>query len=116
MSRCWISYRINYLGTRYVLKIHKSEISIYEPNGKLIEFLFLGGVLLPVNRRQRAFGNGTLIIDQVQRSADAGTYTCQAQNRQKQSARKEVEVQVLGEKFISILFEREKLANYFTDN
>lgn len=62
-----------------------------------------------MNRRQRAFGNGTLIIDQVQRSADAGTYTCQAQNRQKQSARKEVEVQVLGEKFIDILTKEEEI-------
>ncbi|XP_065214717.1 cell adhesion molecule Dscam1 isoform X2 [Planococcus citri] len=54
-----------------------------------------GGVLLPVNRRQRAFPNGTLIIDQIQRASDAGTYTCQAQNRQKQNARRDVEVQVL---------------------
>ncbi|XKL59015.1 hypothetical protein PGB90_000031 [Kerria lacca] len=54
-----------------------------------------GGVLLPVNRRQRAYANGTLTIDQVQRISDAGTYTCQAQNRQKHSARREVEVQVL---------------------
>lgn len=49
-----------------------------------------------MNRRQRAYANGTLIIDQVQRNSDAGTYTCQAQNRQRHSARREVEVQVLG--------------------
>lgn len=49
-----------------------------------------------MNRRQRAYSNGTLIIDQVQRNSDAGTYTCQAQNRQRHSARREVEVQVLG--------------------
>lgn len=64
---------------------------------KLVILIRTGGVLLPVNRRQRAFPNGTLIIDQIQRASDAGTYTCQAQNRQKHSARRDVEVQVLGD-------------------
>lgn len=52
--------------------------------------------MLPVNRRQRVYTNGTLVIEQAQRQADAGTYTCQAQNRQKNSARRDVEVQVIG--------------------
>jgi hypothetical protein len=54
------------------------------------------GAILPVNRRQRVYPNGTLVIEHAQRPADAGTYTCQAQNRQKHTARRDVEVQVLG--------------------
>lgn len=50
---------------------------------------------MPINRRQKAFNNGTLIIEQLQRAEDAGTYTCMAQNKQKQTARRNVEVQVL---------------------
>ncbi|XP_065344124.1 cell adhesion molecule Dscam1 isoform X3 [Cloeon dipterum] len=53
------------------------------------------GVVLPMNRRQRVYPNGTLVIEHAQRPADAGTYTCQAQNRQKHLARRDVEVQVL---------------------
>nr|CAD7399479.1 unnamed protein product [Timema cristinae] len=53
------------------------------------------GTVLPMNRRQRVYPNGTLIIEHAQRQADAGSYTCQAQNRQKHTARRDVEVQVL---------------------
>ncbi|CAD7083563.1 unnamed protein product [Hermetia illucens] len=53
------------------------------------------GQTLPINRRQRAYNNGTLIIEQLQRLSDAGTYTCMAQNKQKQTARRNVEIQVL---------------------
>ncbi|XP_049816620.1 Down syndrome cell adhesion molecule-like protein Dscam2 [Schistocerca nitens] len=53
------------------------------------------GNILPMNRRQRVYPNGTLVIEHAQRQADAGTYTCQAQNRQKHTARRDVEVQVL---------------------
>ncbi|XP_072160841.1 cell adhesion molecule Dscam1 [Bemisia tabaci] len=53
------------------------------------------GSVLPMNRRQRVYSNGTLVIEQVQRSSDAGMYTCQAQNRQKYTARRDVEIQVL---------------------
>lgn len=52
--------------------------------------------MLPTNRRQRAYINGTLVIEQLQRLEDAGPYTCMAQNKQKQSARRNVEIQVLG--------------------
>lgn len=55
------------------------------------------GVVLPMNRRQRVYSNGTLVIEHAQRQADAGTYTCQAQNRQKHTARRDVEVQVIGQ-------------------
>ncbi|XP_050296010.1 cell adhesion molecule Dscam2 isoform X2 [Anthonomus grandis grandis] len=53
------------------------------------------GQILPVNARQRVYPNGTLHIMQTQRREDAGTYTCQAQNRQRNSARRDVEVQVI---------------------
>ncbi|KAG8222804.1 hypothetical protein J437_LFUL005010, partial [Ladona fulva] len=53
------------------------------------------GAILPVNRRQRVYSNGTLVIEQATRQADAGTYTCQAQNRQRHTARRDVEIQVL---------------------
>lgn len=60
-------------------------------------FLFADGQNLPLNRRQKVFPNGTLIVEQTQRGEDAGTYTCQASNRQRHAARKDVEVQILGE-------------------
>ncbi|XP_026321143.1 Down syndrome cell adhesion molecule-like protein Dscam2 isoform X3 [Hyposmocoma kahamanoa] len=53
------------------------------------------GQTLPLNRRQKVFPNGTLIVEQTQRAEDAGTYTCQAMNRQRHSARRDVEVQIL---------------------
>ncbi|XP_073953751.1 Down syndrome cell adhesion molecule 4 isoform X2 [Choristoneura fumiferana] len=53
------------------------------------------GQTLPLNRRQRVFPNGTMIVEQTQRGEDAGTYTCQAANRQRHAARREVEVQIL---------------------
>lgn len=55
------------------------------------------GQTLPINRRQRVYTNGTLVVEQTQRTEDAGTYTCQAQNRQRNSARRDVQVQILGE-------------------
>lgn len=71
----------------------------------MLKFFFLDGTVLPVNRRQRVYSNGTLVIEHVQRQADAGTYTCQAQNRQKHSARRDVEVQVLGKLLNYIVFQ-----------
>lgn len=65
----------------------------------LFRFLQLDGQTLPINRRQRAYNNGTLIIEQLQRLEDAGTYTCMAQNKQKQTSRRNVEIQVLGKCF-----------------
>lgn len=55
------------------------------------------GQTLPLNRRQRVFPNGTLVVEQTQRAEDAGTYTCQAANRQRHAARRDVELQILGE-------------------
>ena len=56
----------------------------------------VGGRTLPVNRRQTIFPNGTLTIENVQRSLDEGTYTCVAKNKQGNSATGKLEVQVMG--------------------
>lgn len=64
---------------------------------------FPDGAILPANRRQRVFSNGTLVVSNAQQTRDAGTYTCQAQNRQKHTARRDVEVQVLGEYSLSLI-------------
>lgn len=53
------------------------------------------GQVLPVNRRQRVYANGTMVVEQLQRSEDAGTYTCMVQNRDRATARRNVEIQVL---------------------
>ena len=57
----------------------------------------VGGRILPINRRQQVFPNGTLIVENVQRSLDQGTYTCVAKNAQGFSAKGNLEVQVMGE-------------------
>lgn len=67
----------------------------WKPFRILTTFPSADGQTLPINRRQRAYANGTLVIEQLQRSEDAGTYTCMAQNKQKQTARRNVEIQVL---------------------
>lgn len=54
------------------------------------------GQQLPVNRRQRVYANGTLVVEQAQRREDAGTYTCQASNKQRNTSRRDVELQILG--------------------
>lgn len=58
--------------------------------------LFKDGRLLPINRRQKTFPNGTLIVEKVQRSSDQGRYTCVARNSQGYTARGDLDVQVMG--------------------
>ncbi|KAK7075666.1 hypothetical protein SK128_023683 [Halocaridina rubra] len=53
------------------------------------------GRMLPINRRQKTFPNGTLIVEAVQRSADQGRYTCVARNSQGYTARGDLDVQVM---------------------
>lgn len=53
------------------------------------------GLRLPINMWQRV-QNATLIIDNVQRSADQGTYTCIARNKHNYTSQRSVEVKVLG--------------------
>jgi len=55
------------------------------------------GRVLPINRKQKVFPNGTLIIENVERQSDQATYTCVARNSQGYSARGTLEVQVMGE-------------------
>ena len=54
------------------------------------------GRQLPINDRQRVFDNGTLIIEDVQRSEDAAAYTCVAKNEGGYSGRSDLEVSVMG--------------------
>ncbi|XP_068083883.1 cell adhesion molecule Dscam1 [Anabrus simplex] len=98
------SARINVYGLPYIRIMPKitavagSDLVIKCPvAGYPIESIIWerDGMVLPMNRRQRVYPNGTLLIEHAQREADAGTYTCQAQNRQKHTARRDVEVQVL---------------------
>ncbi|XP_043478449.1 Down syndrome cell adhesion molecule-like protein Dscam2 isoform X40 [Leptopilina heterotoma] len=51
--------------------------------------------VLPINRKQKVFPNGTLIIENVERQSDQATYTCVARNAQGYSARGMLEVQVM---------------------
>ncbi|XP_071040725.1 cell adhesion molecule Dscam1 isoform X2 [Parasteatoda tepidariorum] len=50
---------------------------------------------LPQNRRQQVFPNGTLIINTVDRNNDEGSYRCIAENKDGETAFRDVEVKVL---------------------
>ncbi|XP_030383245.1 Down syndrome cell adhesion molecule-like protein Dscam2 [Scaptodrosophila lebanonensis] len=52
------------------------------------------GLSLPVNIRQRV-ENGTLTIENMQRTTDQGTYTCIARNKHNYTSQRSVEVKVL---------------------
>lgn len=65
--------------------------------------LSLDNRALPINRKQKVFPNGTLIIENVERNSDQATYTCVAKNQEGYSARGSLEVQVMG-KLKIILF------------
>lgn len=62
----------------------------------LMEYLFPDNRALPINRKQKVFPNGTLIIENVERNSDQATYTCVAKNQEGYSARGSLEVQVMG--------------------
>ncbi|KAH9632596.1 hypothetical protein HF086_001839 [Spodoptera exigua] len=96
--------RVNVYGLPYIREMPKvtavagSDLNIKCPvAGYPIESITWerDGQNLPLNRRQKVFPNGTLIVEQTQRGEDAGTYTCQAANRQRHAARRDVEVQIL---------------------
>lgn len=57
---------------------------------------------LPINRKQKVFPNGTLIIENVERNSDQATYTCVAKNQEGYSARGSLEVQVMGKSKSSV--------------
>lgn len=52
--------------------------------------------VLPINRKQKVFPNGTLLIENVERLSDEATYTCVAKNSQGYAARGTLELQVMG--------------------
>ena len=68
---------------------------------------------LPINRKQKVFPNGTLIIENVERNSDQATYTCVAKNVEGYSARGSLEVQVMGKLHISHLLHLPLEANAF---
>ncbi|CAB3223434.1 unnamed protein product [Arctia plantaginis] len=51
--------------------------------------------VLPINRKQKVFSNGTLVIENVERMSDEATYTCVAKNSQGYTAKGTLEVQVM---------------------
>ncbi|XP_062527427.1 cell adhesion molecule Dscam2 isoform X2 [Bombyx mori] len=53
------------------------------------------GRVLPINRKQKVFPNGTLVIENVERMSDEATYTCVAKNSQGYTARETLELQVM---------------------
>lgn len=65
---------------------------------------------LPINRKQKVFPNGTLIIENVERNSDQATYTCVAKNSEGYSARGSIEIQVMGKfrkfRYLIVLFLR----------
>lgn len=57
---------------------------------------------LPINRKQKVFPNGTLIIENVERNSDQAVYTCVAKNAEGYSARGNLEVEVMGKSSVFI--------------
>ncbi|KAJ0175513.1 hypothetical protein K1T71_008672 [Dendrolimus kikuchii] len=53
------------------------------------------GRVLPINRKQKVFPNGTLVIENVERLSDEATYTCVAKNSQGYTAKGTLELQVM---------------------
>ncbi|XP_043801768.1 Down syndrome cell adhesion molecule-like protein Dscam2 isoform X18 [Apis laboriosa] len=68
--------------------------------------------VLPINRKQKVFPNGTLIIENVERMSDQATYTCVARNAQGYSARGTLEVQVMVAPEIAPFVISERPANW----
>ncbi|XP_060803952.1 cell adhesion molecule Dscam2 isoform X9 [Amyelois transitella] len=53
------------------------------------------GRVLPINRKQKVFPNGTLVIENVERISDQATYTCVAKNSQSYTVKGNLELQVM---------------------
>ncbi|XP_045473863.1 Down syndrome cell adhesion molecule-like protein Dscam2 isoform X49 [Harmonia axyridis] len=115
------SARINVYGLPFVRSMEKQAIVA---GGTLIVHCpFAGhpvesvvwerdGRVLPINRKQKVFKNGTLIIENVERSSDQATYVCVAKNAQGYSARGSLEVQVMVAPQISHFAFEEDTANF----
>ncbi|XP_026682934.1 Down syndrome cell adhesion molecule-like protein Dscam2 [Diaphorina citri] len=76
----------------HIIKVRKSAGSHF---GLLCEAQAYPGRPLPINRKQKVFPNGTLIIENVERQSDQATYTCVAKTAQGYSSRGTLEVQVM---------------------
>uniref|UniRef100_T1JAL8 Down syndrome cell adhesion molecule-like protein Dscam2 n=1 Tax=Strigamia maritima TaxID=126957 RepID=T1JAL8_STRMM len=98
------SARLNVYGPPAIRPIHK--ISALAGGDSMIRCPYYGypidsvwwekdSLKLPVNRRQRVFPNGTIIIQNVQPELDPGKYTCVIRNPQRLTARRDVEVVVV---------------------
>lgn len=57
---------------------------------------------LPINRKQKVFPNGTLIIENVERNSDQASYTCVAKNAEGFIARGAIEIEVMGKLTIQL--------------
>ncbi|XP_053612837.1 cell adhesion molecule Dscam1 isoform X24 [Plodia interpunctella] len=53
------------------------------------------GRVLPINRKQKVFPNGTLVIENVERISDQASYTCVAKNSQGYTVKGNLELQVM---------------------
>ncbi|KZR95923.1 Down Syndrome cell adhesion molecule protein 1, partial [Daphnia magna] len=51
---------------------------------------------LPLNGRQRLQFNGSLTIDPLDKSSDAGLYSCEARGQNGLSARQSLQLNILG--------------------
>ncbi|XP_076265903.1 Down syndrome cell adhesion molecule 1 isoform X33 [Rhynchophorus ferrugineus] len=107
------SARINVYGLPFVRSMEKQ--SIVAGGTLIVHCPFAGhpvdtvvwerdGRLLPINRKQKVFPNGTLIIENVERISDQATYVCVAKNSQGYNARGSLEVQVMVPPRISPFF------------
>ncbi|GIX67359.1 down syndrome cell adhesion molecule-like protein Dscam2 [Caerostris extrusa] len=54
------------------------------------DFILSYGRPLPHNHRQKTFPNGTLVIEDLQRSRDGGQYHCVAENNRSRTARRDL--------------------------
>lgn len=54
------------------------------------------GTPLPVSLRQVVHKNGSLVIDNVQKNADSGSYACTASTNSGDKSTQQVQVRVLG--------------------
>ncbi|GFV37584.1 down syndrome cell adhesion molecule-like protein Dscam2 [Trichonephila clavipes] len=53
------------------------------------------GRSLPHNHRQKTYPNGTLVIEDLQRSRDGGQYHCVAENNRSRTARRDVSLNIM---------------------
>lgn len=61
-----------------------------------ILFCVAEGTPLPVSLRQVVHKNGSLVIDNVQKNADSGSYACTASTNSGDKSTQQVQVRVLG--------------------